>query len=208
MKRNSNIYHLLFALVIVIACFYYSYTKLVPKFKEDRANLALIQLELKAINNKKASLQNSQQSISELGNIVDQMLVAVPEDKDAPNLITELEAIAIKYQVQLPTIQILDSAQTTIDGTLASDNIIPVTFTASGSFSDIHQFVGAIEKDIRFMNIKNLTLSSVGDYVSLNLELDAYKRNNTSLSSSLLFNNSSSLPSLDATNNSSVEVTQ
>lgn len=200
MRRNSNTYHLLLAIVVVIACFYYCSTKLAPKYREDRANLSLIQLELKAINNKKASLQNAKQSIDELGDIVDKMLVAVPQDKDAPNLIAELEAIAIKYQVQLPSVQILDSAATA-DAT-GSDNVIPVAFTVHGSFSDIQQFVEAIEKDIRFMNIKTLTLSSIGNAVSLNIQVDAYKRSDMTLSNALFPN------SLDSTSNSTVEVTQ
>ena len=166
MRRNSNSYHLLLALIVVAACFYYSSTKLVPKYRDDRAKLALIQLELKAINNKKASLQNAKQSIEELGDIVDKMLVAVPQDKDAPNLVAELEAIAIKYQVQLPSIQILDSATGGTDGlTSESDNVIPVALTINGSFSDVQQFVEAVETDIRFMNIKGLTLSSIGNAV-------------------------------------------
>lgn len=202
MRRNSNTYHLLLAIVVVIASFYYCSTKLVPKYREDRANLSLIQLELKAINNKKASLQNAKQSIDELGDIVDKMLVAVPQDKDAPNLIAELEAVAIKYQVQLPSVQILDSAATATDGSTGSDNVIPVAFTANGSFSDIQQFVEAIEKDIRFMNIKTLTLSSIGNAVSLNIQVDAYKRSDTTLSNALF------PTSIDSTSNSTVEVTQ
>ncbi|MEI6498701.1 MAG: type 4a pilus biogenesis protein PilO [bacterium] len=203
MRRNNNNYHLLLALIVVSACFYYSQSKLVPKYREDKANLSLIQLELNAINNKKVSLQNSQTSIDELGDIVNKMLIAVPQDKDAPNLVAELEAIAIKYQVQLPSIQILDSATGGADGmTTESDNVIPVAITVNGTYSDIQQFIGAVEKDIRFMNIRNLTLSSIGNTVSLNLQLNAYKRSDTALSD-VLFQ-----PTANSVNNTSVEVTE
>jgi len=200
MKRSSNSYYIVLAMIAVIGCFYYSYTNLIPKYRNHKADFDLVQTEIKAIDDKITSLQNSKQTLLDLGDIVDKMLIAVPNDKDSANLITEIEALAIKHKVYIPSIQISDPDST--DSTDQS-NKIAVAFSASGSFSDTHQFIQSIEHDLRFMTIKNLTISASGNDVSLSVQIETYKRTNTSLSSNNL------VPTLDnAGTNNSVEVTQ
>jgi len=187
MRRSSNSYHLALAIIIIVGCFYYSYNRLIPRYQQHRSELALIQHEVKAIDEKMQSLQNSKQTIIDLGDVVDKMLVAVPSDKDAPNLITELEALAIKHRVYIPNISIVDPSDNSATVEMSADsNIVTVSFAANGSFSDLHQFIQSIEKDLRFMSIKNITVSSVGDQVSMSIQLDTYKRAETSLSNTIV----------------------
>ena len=201
MKRSGSPYYIFLALIAVIGCFYYSYNSLIPKYKQHKADSDLVQAEIKAIDNKITSLQNSKQTLLNLGDIVDKMLVAIPNDKDSANLITEIEALSIKHNVYIPSIQISDPDSTGLD--TGQSNKISVAFSASGSFSDTQQFIQSIEHDLRFMTIKNITISASGNDVSLSIQIETYKRTNTSLSSNNI------VPTLSASNtNNSTEVVQ
>ena len=179
MRRTSNSYYLALGLLVIVGCFYYSYNKLVPQYRKDKASLALVQAEDMAIDSKIQSLQNSKQTLTDLGDLVDKMLVAVPDGEDAPNLITEIEALATQNKVSVPNIQITSTENTDA----SASNIIPVALTANGTFSNVHQFIHSLEKDLRFMNIQNITISAVGDQFSASIQLNTYKRTDTSLSS-------------------------
>ncbi len=179
MNKKANVsYYLGLAVLIAIACFYFAYSKLLPQYKAHKAELALTQAEVKAIDVKIRSLDSSKSTLADLGDVVNKMLIAVPDGKDAPNLVTELEALAIKHKVYIPNIQISEPTSTAE----SENNTISVSLSASGGYSDLHQFIQGIEKDLRFMNIENMTISSVGDQVSVSLQIDTFKRTNLALS--------------------------
>jgi Tfp pilus assembly protein PilO len=109
--------------------------------------------------------------------------VAVPGDKDSPNLITELEAMALKYKIIIPAIQIADGSKAAASATSATEsasaNAVSVSIAINGSFENLNAFVASIEKDIRFMNIKSLSITSNEEdpnKMSLTLQIEAYKR--------------------------------
>lgn len=181
MKRSNSTIYVAFVLLIIGACFVLSWQFLIPKYKTDKEQLMETNSDIDAARGKFDSLKTTQGSLTELGDLVNQMLVAIPEDADAPDLITELEAIGAKNRLVIPAISVLDGE---------TDNSVKISFAVNGDFANLSGLINSLEKDIRFMNINDISLSSgENKAMSLSIQLTAYKRTVSSSSAS-----SSSLP--------------
>ncbi|MEK7096362.1 MAG: type 4a pilus biogenesis protein PilO [Patescibacteria group bacterium] len=168
MKKNNSTSSVAFAILIIGACFIFSWQMLVPQYKQNKEKLLQLNSEVNAARDKLDSLKAASDSLTELGTLVDQMLVAVPKDADQPNLITELEAIGAKNQVVIPAVSVTDSE---------IDNSITIGFSINGSFAQISSVIASLEKDIRFMNMQSLSIADGGNgAMSLSVQIKAYKQ--------------------------------
>jgi Tfp pilus assembly protein PilO len=186
MKKNNSGLMAALTFLIVVASFIFTWRFVIPDYTSKKQAIAQTDLEITNEQAKFDSLNTTKASLNQLGDLVNQMLVAVPSDKDAPNLITELEAIASKHNTTIPSINIVDSASAA--GTASSSSSpVTISFAVCGAFDDMHTLVSALESDLRFMNIQNITLTqqaagSAGDTsscsgkLSLSLQLQAFKR--------------------------------
>lgn len=174
MKKDNTYAHITLALLIIFLCFYLSWVLLIPQYKADKSTLAQVKSDVDLAKEKLDSLELAKVSIDELGDLVDKTLIAVPADSDKPNLLAELEALAAKHQIVLPTIQVSDPA--------TGSNIVGVAFSVNGSFETISQLISSIEKDIRFMNIKSVSLSASAGAMSASFQIETYRRPENSLS--------------------------
>ncbi|OQA04353.1 MAG: Pilus assembly protein, PilO [bacterium ADurb.Bin400] len=114
---------------------------------------------------------------------MEKLFVAIPSKADEPNLISELEAVAKKHQLIIPTISIStgdeNGSASMSDGSTASPtNRVRVSFSVTGNFDSLSQFVASVEKDLRFSNIKNINIAASEDEMSLSLSIDVYMRAN------------------------------
>lgn len=200
MKKNNYSSFVVLVLLIVAASFYFSWQFILPNYKQNRLELAKTNMEIDSAKEKLDSLKTAQSSLNSLGNMVDQMFVAVPKDADESNLITELEAIATKCQTYIPSIQIGTNSSSSSDSSAnsftdtasaGSSNVIPISFSVNGSYENLNQFVTDVEKDVRFMDIKTLSLSVSDGKASLSMQINSFKRPSTSLSASVPANSQS-----------------
>lgn len=165
---NSENYLVITALIVVLAAFIFCWKFAVPRYKEHKQQLETAKIELETASKKLEALKNAKTTLSTLGDITDKMLVAIPEDPDIPNLISELEAIAIRNRSYIPSIEVSPADEV--------NKSIEVAFSVTGGFADLHNFISSLEDDVRFINIKNLTVSSSGSTMTLSVSLDAYYR--------------------------------
>jgi len=195
MKKNTNsVFYAGITVVIVIASFVYTWKFIIPQYSENKAKSAQFDTDIASANKKLESLKKAQTTLTQLGDIPTQLSVSVPEDKDLPNLITELEAVAAKYNKILPTISVSDGAASSAvagasTSTSASGNAVTISIAIPGSFEDINGFIADLEKDVRFMNIKSVSISSSTDTggastMSVALQIEAYKRGVTAATTS------------------------
>lgn len=173
-KRNNNQFYGFLAVLITIAAFIGCWQLIIPKYKSNRQSLDTLTKEVAAAKQQEDSIKTASTSLSGLGAIVDQMMVAIPKDKDTANLISELEQIASKHNTYIPTIQVADSS-TTQTGS-SSDEVI-ISLSVSGAFADLQGFVKSIEGNLKYFNIQSLSLSApAGGPMSLSLQIKAYKQ--------------------------------
>lgn len=207
MSRSNNYLYVAIILLLVGGSFVFTWKYTIPKYQENQSQEAQIDQEIKASKTKLESLKTSKNSLDQLGETVDQVLLAVPTDEDIPNLITEIEAIGAKNQIAIPGVQIGQGGVVTGGGagSIASTNEITISFLAGGSFEGLTGLMSTIEKDLRFMNIDNFALNKTdkeeGSGMSVNLQITAYKINkrispqkgilNTQVNSSASLNNQS-----------------
>jgi Tfp pilus assembly protein PilO len=163
--------------MIALASFIYCWKSIIPDYQKNQEALAKTNKEIELSKAKLESLQNTKNSLAQLGDIVDRLFISVPADKDTPNLITELEAIATKSETVIPSIQISEAAPSK-DTKAPAKNAISVSFSVNGTYENLNKMITALEKDIRFTNIKSLTYSVTPDAktTSLALQLEVYKR--------------------------------
>jgi len=196
MKKNNNGAYVALSLLVVALCFFYSWRVILPEYKTNKESLNQLEKEIASARDKLDSLKTTQSSLNSLGDIVDKLLVSMPSSSDAPNLVTEIEAIATKHQTFIANIQVGDDqpGSTAVAASGKDANTVPVSFSVSGSFEMISQFISSIESDVRFMNIQTLSLGSGSDksgVMSLSISINAYKRPQTSLSTNVRSSSSS-----------------
>jgi Tfp pilus assembly protein PilO len=181
-KSNSTFYGGV-TVLIVICSFIYSWKFLVPKYNTQKAEIKVVEDELKMATNKLESIKTTKVTLESLKPITNQLFIAVPGDKDSPNLITELEALALKNKIVIPSIQIAEGSIANSGGETATAssgaNAVSISFAVSGSFENLNSLIVSIEKDIRFMNIKSFSFSANekdSNQMSLTLQIEAYRR--------------------------------
>lgn len=176
----------IFAIFLSLASFFVAWKMILPQYIINKNHYAKVEVEVTTAKDKLESLKVAKTSLDNLGTIVGAMFIAIPDQKDDPNIIAELEAIASKHNTYIPSIQIDDSQNV---GTGA----VAVSFSVSGGFADMQAFIGSLENDLKFFSIKSLAISSNKDgLVNLSFQIEAYKQTDSSLTSAV---GSSTLPS-------------
>jgi Tfp pilus assembly protein PilO len=178
-KSNSGFYSAI-AVILVLASFLYAWKFLVPDYQKTQTELAKTNREIDSMRIKLESLNMAKTSMDSMGDTVNKLFLSIPGDKDSPNLITELEAIATKAKTYMPSISISDgsAAAAAVASAAPTSNAITVSFTVNGAFGDLNQLITDLEKDIRFTNIRSITYTydKKSQANSLALQLDVYKR--------------------------------
>ena len=190
------------AVILTIAVLVLAWKMVLPGYFSHKTNLDNLTTEVEAAKIKLDSIEKSKAELSAIKPITDQLLIAVPKGADEPDLISELEAIAVKNSIVLPSISISEKEEsgttaattTTTAATPASTGTetpaateataeasgtpITISFSVSGSFANLNAFITALEKSVRFMNITGLTYSmdTEGGGNSLALQIQAYQR--------------------------------
>jgi Tfp pilus assembly protein PilO len=188
MKKSSSAFYAGLAFLLSLAAFIYAWKFIIPSYHNNKVALATMENEIDSANKKLESLEQAKKTLDQLGDLPDQLFIAVPEDKDMPNLITELEALAKKHNIVIPSMQITDGTAASAAGGAAGTAVvqssgqdsISISFSVTGSFDELGGLINSLEKDIRFMNIKSVSLSSAEEGgMGLSVQLEAYKRTQT-----------------------------
>jgi len=183
MKKSNTGFYAALTLLIAVGCFLYSWKILIPKSIQTKKEINTVEAETKSASAKLESLKVAKSSLDQMKTVADQLFISIPADRDAPNLITELEAIALKYKILIPSIEISDSS---VAPSVASSksgastaNSVQVNFAIISSFENLNSFIQNIENDIRFMNVKTMSMTvSEQDpkEITMTMQLDAFKR--------------------------------
>lgn len=191
-SNNGQIFSALLVLIIG-GCFVFSWKFILPDYQKNEQTIAQTKEEIKSAKKKLDSLKTTEKDLASLGEIVNQLLVATPSDKDIPNLITELEALAGNCDLLLPTIGISDgSSPTAASGvplqSSSTSNAITISISVNGTYEQITKMIELIEKDLRYMNIQTLSITrdekdKATNKYSVAFSILTYKRIDTSLSS-------------------------
>lgn len=167
-----------------------------PDYQKNEQSIAQTKEEIKSAKKKLDSLKTTEKDLASLGEIVNQLLVATPSDKDIPNLITELEALAGNCDLLLPNIGISDGSGSAAAASgvplqsSSASNAITVSISVNGTYEQVTKMIDLIEKDLRYMNIQTLSITrddkdKATNKYSVSFSILTYKRIDTSLSSAI-----------------------
>lgn len=172
------------AVILTIIVFLISWKIILPSYSNNKAEAEKLSAEVSDAKNEIASIEEAKSSLSSISDTINELLIAVPSDNDEPNLISEIEAMATKNSLAVPSIDIAPAISTT-EGegaeTVTAGNLLNVSFSVSGSFENISAFTDTIEKSIKFMRIKALSMTSPEEnIISASYTLEVYTRGSVS----------------------------
>lgn len=172
-KEEKNLFLPLIALLITATVFFLSWKILIPSIVDNQAKIKAHNVDIGLAETKIQSLTDANKKIGSISGLVNQLLVAIPEGVDTPDLIAEIETIAALNQVILPSI----SPPSTDSQSNDSSDGLSATISISGGFTNIYNFISSLENSIRFLKITSLSISS-SDTSLLNatITFDVYKR--------------------------------
>jgi len=205
MKASGTTTSNTIAVILTIAVLILAWKMVLPGYFSHKTNLDSLSGEIDAAKIKLDSIEKSKSELSAIKPITDQLLIAVPKGVDEPDLISELEAIAVKNSIVLPSISIsaesegeastaqettttttaatpasagVETTASTASTTTAAGTPVIISFSVTGSFASLNSFIAGLEKSVRFMNIIGLTYSTdteIGGN-TLALQIQAYQR--------------------------------
>jgi len=172
-KFSNENFQAICAILISIAALIVCWEVALPAYAKNISDRDKYQADFEAAKLKLTSVSTNANKLSASGasEVVDQLKIAIPTDKDLPNLITELEAIAKNEGMFIPAPSIADGA----------DNTVTISFGISGTLEEIESFMTTIQKDLRFFNIKTINMSVAKDIINMSLSIEAYKRTSTAV---------------------------
>lgn len=172
-KKDASLLLPAITLIVAIAGFLYSYNVLMPSVAENMTKIEAYDADIAKAQSKLDSIASANKSMAKLSDLVNSLLVAVPDSVDSPNLITEIESIAAQNQVALPSLAPPTEISTSTD---TGEGLI-VNLSISGSYANILNFVNALENSIRFSKITSLTFSASEDgSLSSSITYEVYRR--------------------------------
>lgn len=187
MKKNNLSSLNVVAILLTVLLLILSWKLIAPSYSSNSKALKSLETEITNAQAKLDSLDKTRNDLSSIESTYDMISVAVPDGSDEPNLITELEAIAIKSGIVLPSISIssnnLENANYGSEGTVSIESGIPIDISLSvtGNFDQLNEFVSALEKSVKFLNITDLNYAFFEESgLSLSLNIKAYSRANRS----------------------------
>jgi hypothetical protein len=157
-----------------------------PNIGENLAKLDAMDQDIAAANIKLNSISTADQSMTQFSYLVKNLFVAIPENVDSPDLITEIETIANQNQVSLPSLTPPTGIESTSSSTGSASSGLSTNLTVVGSFQNINNFINSLETSIRYSKVNNITISSGDSDLTAAINFNVYSRPVSATSSELI----------------------
>ena len=182
-KKDSNLLLPAITLIVAIAGFLISYKLLMPAIADNLAKISAYESDIGRAQEKLDSISTTEKSITKISDLVNNLLIAVPDSVNAPDLITEIETIAAQNQVVLPSITPPEDTDSGSNTSASGSSGLTVNISISGPFQNIYNFISALESSIRFSKITTLTITSSEEgNLGASIAFEVYKRPSASSS--------------------------
>ena len=173
-NENKNLLLPAIVLILIIASYFVCTNWLIPSIFENSAKIEALGKDIASANDKLDSLSKADKSMTQLSAVVNSLLIAVPDNINSPDLITEVEVIASQNQVALPSLSPPTSLKSGAPSVSAGG--LSTSLTVTGSFQNINNFINALETSIRFSKINSITLSSSDTGLTASISFEVYNR--------------------------------
>lgn len=184
MKKKPSTTSALVAIITIFVVILGWYV-VAPGYKESKDEKEKLEGQVITLQEKLAWLDETETSLKSGEETFSKLFVSVPsDDRDEPNAITELEAIALQYGLIIPSISFTDvSPRASIDDQDLEVSIpgtrVSIALVLEGSFENVSGFIESVEKSVKFMNIRSFTYAmGENPETSLSMEIEAYAQNN------------------------------
>ena len=154
-KKDTVLMLPLLTIMVLISVYILAGKVLLPSIFESKAKITAYNQDIERSRSKIESISNASGKITELSSLVNDLLLAVPDSNDSPNLITEIESIASANNIILVN---LVPPSTLVEGQSGVSGVA-TNVTISGTFQDTLNFINSLENIIRFSKIDSLSIS-------------------------------------------------
>lgn len=183
MNSKSSVTTIL-PVVLTILMLLIAWYVVAPGFRAAKQEKTNLEDEVVSLQERLAWLEDAETGMESAEATFDKLFISVPSlGNDEPNAISELEAIALRHNLQIPSIGFSEavSDEFAYDENIDEDPIsaarASISLSVEGGFDEISSFILDIENSVKFMNVKSLTLiPGTENETSLTLEIEAYSQ--------------------------------
>lgn len=173
-KKDINLLLPAITVILAISAYFVSSNVLITPIKQNMAQISALDQDISKANEKLDSIAAADKSMSELSDLVNNLLIAVPDNVNSPDLITEIETIANQNQVQLPSLSPPTSIAVASGSASASGYVTNLSII--GSYQNISNFINSLETSIRYSRINNLSISSADEGLTASINFSVFSR--------------------------------
>lgn len=120
MKKSTSLTSNVIAILLTAAIIVLAWQVVLPGYFNHKSSLTNLSTEVDAAKSKLESIDKAKIDLAQIKSTADQILVAIPQGQDQPDLISELESIAVKNRIAIPSISIESSSEANTGGTTSS----------------------------------------------------------------------------------------
>ncbi len=184
-KQNNAILYGVLAIFLTVGVLIVTWKLIMVNYATNKALSSQLDQEINAARAKKDSLDQTKIDLESMQSYFNQISVSIAKDSDEPNIISELEAIALKNSLVIPSISIsgvnevsaASAAEEAGTTAISAGSTVSVSVSVTGKFEQLMSFIGSLEKSVKFMNIKALSFTEDEDgLLTLSCEIEAYTR--------------------------------
>ncbi len=170
-KKDINLILPAVTIVLAIGAYFLCSNYLMPTIGENLAKVSAYNQDISAAEEKISSISTTEKIISQMSDTVNNLLIAIPDSVDAPNVIAEVETVANKNQVALSSM-----TPPAVSAGNASNSGMAVNVSVSGTYTNVKSFINSLETSIRFSKISNISISSSNEGISAAINFNVYSR--------------------------------
>lgn len=151
MVKEENSALTTLAILIGLALIYFGFRPILSDYRENRLSLETRKMEIVALEARKAELETLQTKFSKSASALNRLAVALPDDEQYPELLTQISALSAASGTTLSSIQ-------PSRGTSASEEVI-TTLSLKGSYPSLITFFENLEHNLRPIQVKSLNIT-------------------------------------------------
>lgn len=179
LRTQKLIYIAVIVVLVLVAIFfgYDQYQKAAVKWQTTQ----VAQLEVKSLKQEVADLQKLSEELQRAATEVAAVEKALPPGVAMPELLTNLEAIAVKSEMTFNSVTVAGSQRKTAAATQNTTGQqaaqtsglreISATVSVTGGYNNLKLYLDSLEHNLRLIDVQSIDMEAAGTY---NIALNAY----------------------------------
>ena len=178
--RSQKLIYVAVIVVIILVAIFFGYTQYQTAASQWKS-AQLARLEVKSLKQDVVDLQKLKAELDKSAAEISSVEKALPPGLAMPELLTNLEAIAVKSEMTFNSVDVAGgktkAAATAKTATVSAESKIaglqelPVTVSVTGGYANLKMYLDSLEHNLRLVDVQSINMEAAGTYT---IALKAY----------------------------------